>query len=418
MTSLLSAPAPTAALAVDRRHRRPLVLTAALGGGAAAGTLLLVCLGLGVTGWFLSDAGVHGEPRDGLRVGALAWLTGHGSGVVVDGVAITAIPLLLTAAAAWLSWRVGHHVGDAVSGHGPDADQLADGERDWTVPLATASFAVGYAAVTVLTLTISTSPGAVPSPTRAVLWSLLLAAVAGGSAIAVGSGRAAIWAALLPHHLRATAAACGSILRAFLVTSLLVLAAALAVDLGTAANVVSGLHLSAGEATVFVAGSALLVPNATVFAGAYLLGPGFTVGAQTLVTPTVVVTGPLPAFPLLAALPDSGPTPAWTMGLVGVPALVAAVAAARAQRRRPTLRWDQGALRGCAGGVLAGVLAGALAAVAGGAVGPGRMRLVEPLASDVLVHAITSFGIGGLVGGLVMTWWQRRSHGKQRRASP
>jgi hypothetical protein len=24
------------------------------------------------------------------------------------------------------------------------------------------------------------------------------------------------------------------------------------------------------------------------------------------------------------------------------------------------------------------------------------------------VHAITAFGVGGLVGGLVMTWWQRR----------
>jgi len=26
----------------------------------------------------------------------------------------------------------------------------------------------------------------------------------------------------------------------------------------------------------------------------------------------------------------------------------------------------------------------------------------------VLVHAVTAFGIGGLVGGLAMTWWQRR----------
>jgi hypothetical protein len=27
----------------------------------------------------------------------------------------------------------------------------------------------------------------------------------------------------------------------------------------------------------------------------------------------------------------------------------------------------------------------------------------------VLVHAITALGIGGLVGGLAMTWWQRRT---------
>ena len=50
-----------------------------------------------------------------------------------------------------------------------------------------------------------------------------------------------------------------------------------------------------------------------------------------------------------------------------------------------------------------GSLLGLLAALAGGAVGPGRMRDVGPLAFDVLVHAITAFGIGGLLGGLAMT---------------
>ena len=30
------------------------------------------------------------------------------------------------------------------------------------------------------------------------------------------------------------------------------------------------------------------------------------------------------------------------------------------------------------------------------------------LAFAVLVHAITAFGVGGILGGLAMTWWQRR----------
>ena len=29
-------------------------------------------------------------------------------------------------------------------------------------------------------------------------------------------------------------------------------------------------------------------------------------------------------------------------------------------------------------------------------------------APDVLVHALPALGIGGLLGGLAMTWWQRR----------
>ena len=62
---------------------------------------LLICLAAGVVGWFLADAGAHGTPRDGLRVGALGWLLAHGSGVRVDGVAVTVVPLGLTLLCAW-----------------------------------------------------------------------------------------------------------------------------------------------------------------------------------------------------------------------------------------------------------------------------------------------------------------------------
>jgi hypothetical protein len=89
MTSLLSGPTrsatPTTRTPIDARHRRPLVLLALLGGVAAAASTLVVCLAVGVVGWFLTDAGAHGAPRDGLRAGAVAWLMGHGSGLTVAG---------------------------------------------------------------------------------------------------------------------------------------------------------------------------------------------------------------------------------------------------------------------------------------------------------------------------------------------
>lgn len=409
MTSLLPAPARSSSPAHDPRHRRPLVAVAALGGVTAAASVLVCCLGLAVVGWFLSDAGSHGAPRDALRVGALGWLAAHGSGIRVAGTTVTVVPLLVTLVAAWASWRVGHRVGTAVSGHGPDADQIADGERDWTVPVATTFLAVGYAAVVLVTGSLAATPATAPGTGRAVAWSVLLCLLVGGPAIATGSGRAAIWAAALPGNLRATVAAARAVLRSVLVVALLAVLVALVVDLTTAVNVMSGLRLSGGEMTLYALLSLLLLPNAVVFSAAYLLGPGFMVGADTLVSPSLVVTGALPAFPLLAALPDSGPVPGWTVALVGMPPLAAALGAGLAQRRRPTVRWEEGALRGCAGGVLAGIVLGWLAALAGGAVGPGRMRLVEPLTSDVLVHAVTALGIGGLVGGLAMTWWQRRT---------
>jgi hypothetical protein len=406
MTSLLPAPGRIGA---DVRHRSPLVPVSLLGGVAAAAGTLVVCLAFGVIGWFLADAGAHGTPRDGLRVGAFGWLLGHGSGVRIDGVAVTIVPLGVTAICAWSVWRVAQRVGSAISGHGPDADRIADGERDWTVAIAGAAFTVGYVVVAVVTLLLAGTADAAPSGSRVVGWSVLLCLAFGLTGIAAGSGRAAIWATHVRGWLRAALGASLRILATMLLVSTLLFAVSLIGDFGTAVNVMSRLHTSAGESTVYTGLTATTIPNAVVYAASYLLGPGFAVGTGTLVSPSLVSLGPVPMFPLLAALPDNGPTPAWTAYLMAVPPLVAAVAVARTQRRLPTLRWEEGALRGCVGGVVAGVLLGVLALLSAGAVGPGRMRDIGPDAMDVLVHAVTAFGIGGVVGGLVMTWWQRRT---------
>ena len=270
----------------------------------------------------------------------------------------------ISALCAWSVWRVGHRVGDAVSGHGPDADRIADGERDWTVPIAASLFTAGYLVVAIVTACVAATAGDRPvARRRVVVWSFLLSAAFGWAGIATGSGRLAIWATVVPPWLRAAFAGGLRILGAFLVVSTAVFLLALALDFGTAANVMSRLHTGAGDATVYTVLTATLVPNAGIFAGSYLLGPGFLVGTGTVVSPALVSLGPVPMFPLLAALPDNGPTPAWASYLLVVPPLLAAVAAAWAQRRTPTVRWEEGALRGCVGGVTAGLLLGVLAAV-------------------------------------------------------
>ena len=389
-------------------RQRPLALVASLGGVAAALAPLLVLAAVGVIGWFTADAGAHGTPSDGMRVGALAWLMGHGSGVTVQGADVGIVPLGVTAMSAWAMWRLGHRVGDAVSGHGPDADRIADGERDFTVPVAVALFFVGYAVVAVVAASVAASVDTEPSTARVVWWSLLMTLAVAAPAIAIGSGRAAIWAALAPAVVRDGVGAALSVLGWFLAASALAFVAALLVGAGDAATTMSQLHLSAGDAVVYSLVNVGLAPNAVLFSGSFLLGPGFAVGGGTMVSPGLVVLGPLPLLPLLAALPGAGATAGWVASLVAVPPVVAALATAWWQRRRPTLRWDHGALRGCGGGIVAGVAFAALASVAGGVAGPGRMQHVGPFVPDVLVHAITAFGVGGLVGGLVMTWWQRR----------
>jgi hypothetical protein len=385
-----------------------MVLLAALAGAAAAATTLVFCLAVGVVGWFLTDAGAHGAPRDGLRVGALGWLMAHGSGVHVEGAAITTRPLALTLLAAVVVWRLGLRLGDSVAGHGPDADAIADGVRDWTVPASAGLFTLGYAAVTVVTHHLAATPGTAPSLARALVGTVLLCGVVGGGGIAVGSGRAAIWTAFLPPSLRAAAAAAWRILLWYVAVSAVVLAIALVIDWDSAVNVMSQLHTSPGAATLLVGVCVLVTPNATLFSGSYLLGPGFAFGLHTTVTPTAVVLGPLPMFPLLAALPDNGPTPGWSVALLALPPLVAAVAAYRTLGRYPTTRWDEAALRGVGAGLLCAATFALLAALSGGSVGPGRMADVGPALFPVLLHGVATFGIGGLLGGLAATLRSRR----------
>ncbi len=413
MTSLLPAPRRTAPRGgrTDAAHRRPLVLLAALAGVGTACATLVVCLAGGVVGWFLTDAGAHGAPRDGLRVGALGWLMAHGSGIHVQGTAITAAPLGLTLVAAVVVWRLGLRLGDSVSGHGPDADAIADGMRDWTVASATGVFTLGYAAVAVVTHHLAATAATAPSLARTLVWIVLLCGAVGGTAIAIGSGRAAIWTSFLPISLRAAAAAAWRVLAWYAVVSAAVLAVALVVDWDGAVNVMSQLHTSPGAATLLIGLCVLVTPNATLFSGSYLLGPGFAVGTHTLVTPTAVVLGPLPMFPLLAALPDGGPTPGWTAALLLLPPLVAAIAVYRTLRRYPTSRWDEAALRGAGAGLVCAVGFALLAALSGGAVGPGRMAEVGPFVLQVLLHGVATFGLGGLVGSLAATARHRRRAG-------
>lgn len=398
MTSLLTRPDSAR---TDLARSRPLVLIATLGGVLAALGPLLVLLAVGVVGWFATDAGVHGAPRDGMRIGALAWLAGHGSGFTVMGARITIVPLGVTAVAAWSMWRLGHRVGDSVSGHGPDADRISDGERDFTVPTAVALFFAGYAVVAVVVATLAAGSTADPSVTRVLGWAVVMTGLVAAPAIAVGSGRAAIWTAFLPATVRAGAAVGGAVLRSLLVVSALVFLVSLAVSFDDAATMTSRLHPSPAEAGLYTLVNAAFVPNAALFAGSWLLGPGFAVGGATLVSPSAVVLGPLPVVPLLAALPAVGTPAGWMGALMVLPPLVGAVSAFRALRGR-LLTWDQVALAGCGGGLVAGFGFAVLASLSGGAAGPGRMRFVGPFTRDVLVHAVTACGIGALLGASLL----------------
>ena len=268
---------------------------------------------------------------------------------------------------------------------------------------------------------VAASVDAAPSTGRVVWWSLLLdlrGRRPRRSPSAPGAPRSG--PPSLPASVRARRRRRGAV-RARLVprwSAAVAFVAALAVDVGDGRQRDVAAAHRRRRRDVYSAGQRRRwLPNAVLFSGSYLLGPGFAVGAGTLVSPTLVVLGPLPMFPLLAALPDAGADAgAGRPCLSALPPLVAALAAARCPAPPPDPALGRGRAarlrrrrrgRACSSPCWPRSPAGRS--------GPGRMRDVGPLAFDVLVHAITAFGIGGLLGGLAMTWWQRR---RSRRRTP
>ena len=359
-------------------------------------------MAVGLAGWFASDAGSHGDTRDALRVGADAWLLAHGAHLELADATISAVPLGLTVLCAYVTWRLGRWAGATC--------EVGDLRTALTGAVSLAGM---YAVVAVLTAVLASLETAQPNLGLAFLGGFLVALSAGGTGIISGSGQ---WPALrkrLPNFVVAVSSGAVSVVLLMLAAGALLVTTALLLNFGAAANVLSRLHVDVPGGLLYTLLVATVAPNAALLGGSYLIGPGFVVGTGTLVSPGAVVLGPVPAFPLLAALPQEGVPPGWTTALAAAPVVAAGVAACMMLRRYPVRQYELGALRGLCAGVFGGVLFTLAAFLAGGSVGPGRMNDVGPLLVETLVASVSAMGVGGLIGGLAMTWWVR--HGMRGR---
>lgn len=142
-----------------------------------------------------------------------------------------------------------------------------------------------------------------------------------------------------------------------------------------------------------------LLPNLIVWAAAWIMGPGFALGAGTTVSPSVTLIGPVPGLPLLGVLPAEG-APLGVLWLA-LPVLLGfggAVLVARSATDRDGEPWWVTLAVGLAAGAVAGVVLGTLAAFSAGAFGPGRLAEVGPDALLVAASAATSVGAGAIAG--------------------
>ncbi len=384
-------------------HRSPAVL-AAVAGAAAPGAVLLLLWAAGLVGWFAADGGSHGTTRSVLRVAADAWLLAHGASLTLDQAVVTASPLGLTLLCLYAAHRLGCWAGRPV----PDLG---------TTGFATVVLSGVYGLLALLTSLLAAAPGADPSYGQSFLGGVLVGAVGGGSGLVRGAGQASQLRRRIPVPALSVAyGAVGAVVVLAAVGTLLV-AVALAVRLPAAAEVATSLELDLAGGLFSLVLLAGIAPNLALLATSYLVGPGFAVGAGTVVSPAEVALGPLPSVPVLAALPPDGWAPGWLGGLLAVPVLAGIVAAWVAGRTLPTSSYRSGTLRGLGAGAAGALLLALLVTTAGGSIGPGRMAETGTGFWELVVPALTALGLGGALGGLLSTWRTRR-HGNADASHP
>ena len=176
------------------------------------------------------------------------------------------------------------------------------------------------------------------------------------------------------------------------------------------AEVLGGVALTVGQL--------LLVPTAVLWSFAWLVGPGFALGAGSSVSVLGTSVGPLPAIPLLGAIPAAGDGPGFAVLIVPVLASFIAGLAVRPRlvaelpSGAPWRRWAIAAAALAA--VAAALLAGGLAAIAAGSAGPGRLVDIGPDGVAVglwmLAEAFVGVLIGLLAGGVRMPFAKRGEH--------
>lgn len=384
-----------------------LVFAGVRAAGGAAGAGLAAMTILAVVGWIASPhpgLGLVGV----LRTAGVLWLVGHHVAVQVQGAGrIGMLPLGLVLLPGTLLWWAGRAVirgWVAVHGRSVSSARLVV-----SVALAVA---LPYSVIAGVLAVVSRSDLATASVPQAVLGGFAIAFAASwfGAARALASWRRL--GQLMSARSRSILLGAAGSLTTLAAAGMLTVAVALANHLHQFSGVYGLLGPGLVGTGLLLLAQLAYLPNAVLWAIAYMLGPGFAVGSGTIVSPTGSVLGPMPAFPLLAALP-SGPHGSVSGFLAAIllvfPYLAGAIGGLLIVRHVPHASIDTAAIRGFCGGACCGIVLGVLAAFAGGPLGNGLLSDVGPSAWQVGLVGALELGISAAICAGAASWWRGRA---------
>lgn len=361
--------APQPVPAAQRRRRLWHALVTVACGPALAGYVAAVAV-LALVVWVAAGAELTADGTAG-AAGA-AWLAVHQVPLVLHGAPLGVLPLLPTLALGALIARVAAR-----------ATRLAglDTPRD-AAPLV-AAVATAHALVGVAiagTISGTATPVVTASAGQAALGCGLVAAVAAACGVAGPCGwvRAALQGA--PRWASRAVAGTAVGVAALLAGGLGAVLAGLVASPSATRAAFGGWGTDWGTGLGLVLLSIAYLPNAAIAAASWLAGPGLSVGAVS-VAPMGAAPGPVPAVPLLVALPEGPAEPWWALALL-VPVLAGAAVGRRCASATDHRDGVAAAAAAVAGVVLAFFV---LAVLAGGRLGGGVFDPVQVPAGSLAV---------------------------------
>ncbi len=354
---------------------------------------------------------IHGVPLH------LSVTTGPSSASVQTGV-FNLLPLGLILIPFFLSWRAGRRLARASY-----TDQLWQPLFGAIVVYGAAGLATGFVCST-------------PEVQAALLPSMLIPLVPAALGLIIGSRReagswgrligvnAADWISKTSQDQRWAGSYAWTVVRSgfiamvsALALSSFLLAVNIAVRWADIVSVYQGLKAGAVGGAALTLAQLGYMPNLAAWSLAWSSGSGFVLGVGSSVSPLETAVAPVPAIPLLAALPAGNLT--WGFAALIIPVIGGALAGwwfVRAGENhldewlslKVRLRWLSLPLSTLALGAIVGAVAAFFAAIlfwlSSGSIGLGRLTEIGP---DPLFAALwlgAEVGIGVVLGALLAPW--------------
>jgi hypothetical protein len=371
------------------------------------------CVGIGLAvlttvtliGWIAAPRTALGPGLPGVfRTAVNFWLVAHHAGFSVKGGRVGLLPLGPVVLPGALLYRSGGWIIRVTE---------VRGRRRIGVMQVAMALAGPYAILAGLLALTARSAMVTPSAWQALLAGFLLALFAGG----LGAARAIVTARgkrvrsglgallrLLPDRPRSLVVGVVGATAVLMSSGAVLAGISLAMDMSDAKASYDALAPGIIGGFLLLLVELAFLPNMMIWGMAYAIGPGFSVGAGTSVSPTGVFINSIPLFPPLAALPEPGPAPAISLFALAVPFVAGVVGGVLTIRAMPSPVYEAAPLWGFVSGALTGCVAAVLSVLSSGPLGGGRLAIMGPSAWQVGLLAALEVGVSAAIAAWVTNW--------------